>query len=79
VIDCGTGDVWIESAAGARLPAAYPLAARYDVVISSDRASPVVIRYDRLGVGRLANASIRVQRRRESAFLTVSAYGRVRS
>jgi prepilin-type N-terminal cleavage/methylation domain-containing protein len=79
IIDPSAGDVWIETAAGVRLPASYPLTARYGVVITSDRSPPVVLRYDPLGVGRLANATIRLHRRQQSVTLTVSAYGRIRS
>jgi hypothetical protein len=36
------------------------------------------VHYDGLGIGRLANASIRVRRGDVAAGLTISAYGRVR-
>jgi hypothetical protein len=39
----------------------------------------VRIRFDGLGIGRLANTVLRVERRNVSATVTVSAYGRVRT
>lgn len=79
VIDTAAGDVWIETAAGVRLQPGYPLAARYGVSLRTDRPAPVMLRYDALGIGRIANATIRVERRRASATLTISSYGRVRT
>lgn len=79
VIDAAAGDVWIETAGGVRLQPGYPLAARYGVTLRTDRPTPAVLRYDALGIGRIANASIHVERRRASATLTISSYGRVRT
>jgi prepilin-type N-terminal cleavage/methylation domain-containing protein len=79
IIDTAAGDVWLETAGGMRLSGSFPLAARYGVTVESDRASPLVLRYDALGIGRLTNAAIRVQRGSARASLTVSAYGRVRT
>lgn len=39
----------------------------------------IAIRYDAIGVGRIANRTLRFQRGRAAAGLTVSAYGRVRA
>ncbi|HEX6589358.1 MAG TPA: prepilin-type N-terminal cleavage/methylation domain-containing protein [Longimicrobiales bacterium] len=39
----------------------------------------IVIRYDAIGIGRLANRTLRFERGRAVAGLTVSAYGRVRA
>jgi prepilin-type N-terminal cleavage/methylation domain-containing protein len=81
IIDTATGRVWVETLAGQRVPNAdYPVAARYGVALSTDRASsPVILRYDGLGIGRITSAVIRIQRRRASAAVTISAYGRVRT
>jgi prepilin-type N-terminal cleavage/methylation domain-containing protein len=38
----------------------------------------IVVRYDALGLGRIANRTLRFERGRATAGLTVSAYGRVR-
>lgn len=78
VVDTDSGDVWIETAGGFRTTS-YPLRARYGVTVSSTRASPVALRYDALGIGRITNATIHVTRRSASASLVVSAYGRVRT
>lgn len=39
----------------------------------------IVIRYDALGIGRMANRTLRFERGRAAAGLTISAYGRVRA
>ena len=39
----------------------------------------IVIRYDAIGIGRIANRTLRFERGRALAGLTVSAYGRVRA
>lgn len=39
----------------------------------------IVIRYDAIGIGRIANRTLRFERGRAVAGLTVSAYGRVRA
>jgi prepilin-type N-terminal cleavage/methylation domain-containing protein len=79
IIDTASGDVVMETAGGVRLPTSYPLGARYGVVIDSDRTTPVTLRYDALGIGRMTSAVIRLQRGRARATITVSAYGRVRT
>ena len=78
VIDLRAGSVRIETPDGA--PVGWPreLHVEYGVALESDRASPVVLRFDALGIGRLTNATFRVQRGATRASLTVSAYGRVR-
>ena len=78
LIDTRTATAWIETHDGERIGLNRPLGSNYGVTIESTRAEPVRIRYDALGVGRLANASIRVRRGSVVAAITVSAYGRVR-
>ena len=39
----------------------------------------IIIRYDALGIGRIANRTLRFERGRAVAGLTISAYGRVRA
>ncbi len=52
---------------------------RFGSRLTVDGASGlVVLEFDRLGLGRLANRTIRLQRNRAEARLTLSAYGRVR-
>jgi type II secretory pathway pseudopilin PulG len=79
VIDPAAGEVRIEAPAARQPVHSYPLAARYGVTIATDRPAPVSLRYDGLGIGRLTNVSIRLERRQASAVVIVSAYGRVRS
>jgi type II secretory pathway pseudopilin PulG len=79
ILDTDTGAGWIEMPDGRRVSDAFAVAARYGVSVSCDRAPPLALRFDALGIGRLANAVIRVRRARAEATLTVSAYGRVRT
>jgi type II secretory pathway pseudopilin PulG len=79
VLDTESGTGWIETAGGHRVSDGFPVAARYGVSVSCDRTPPLALRFDALGIGRLANAVIRVRRARAEATLTVSAYGRVRT
>lgn len=76
-IDTARGVVWLESSDGVRIGDARPIAARHGVALEAER-TPLVIRYDALGIGRLANATVRVRRGDVVAALTISAYGRVR-
>ena len=76
-IDVAHGMVWVETGDGRRIGDAQPVAARHGVTLEADRTS-ITLQYDALGIGRLANASIRVRRGDVAAALTVSAYGRVR-
>jgi type II secretory pathway pseudopilin PulG len=75
--DSGIG--WIETSRGARLPDTFVTGPRYGVRISCDRVPPVAFRFDALGIGRLANGVLRVQRGCAEATLTISAYGRLRT
>jgi prepilin-type N-terminal cleavage/methylation domain-containing protein len=79
VLDTVSGTAWMERPGGGRFPTSFPLAERYGVTLSTDRTPPAAFRYDALGIGRLANGVIRLERRRVRATLTISAYGRVRS
>jgi prepilin-type N-terminal cleavage/methylation domain-containing protein len=78
VLDLESGSAWIEAGVG-RLAGDYPIGSRYGVRVTCARATPVRIRFDGLGIGRLANTVLRVERRNVSATVTVSAYGRVRT
>jgi len=53
---------------------------QYDVRISADgtSSSRIVLRYDALGIGRMASRTIRFRRGRAEAGLTFSSYGRIR-
>jgi type II secretory pathway pseudopilin PulG len=77
-IEPGLGLAWIVTAGGERLPHDYPVRARYGVAVESDGSGTTVLRYDALGIGRLANVVLRCRRGQSVGSLTVSAYGRVR-
>jgi type II secretory pathway pseudopilin PulG len=76
-IDMVQGVVWLEALDGSRIGPVHELAARHGVKLESER-SRVTVTYDALGIGRLANATIRVRRGEVTAGFTISAYGRVR-
>lgn len=78
VLDSGTGRFWTRIGEDATGPVT-DLAGRYQVAIEAGSAtSPALFHYDALGIGRLANRTIRVRRGGAEAGLTVSAYGRFR-
>ena len=57
------------------------LVADWGVAVSSPGfgGDTIVIRYDAIGLGRIANRTLRFERGRAVAGLTISAYGRVRA
>lgn len=77
-VDPAAGAAWIEVRDGVRLDTDYRLADRYGVRIETPRGAVLSVRYDALGIGRLANTSLTLRRGSATASLTVSAYGRVR-
>jgi type II secretory pathway pseudopilin PulG len=79
VVDLPSATAWIESAAGVIPGSVRDLGARYGVSIEADRSPRVEIRFDGLGVGRLANTTIRLRRGDVESRIIISAYGRVRS
>ncbi|MEX1183643.1 MAG: GspH/FimT family pseudopilin [Gemmatimonadota bacterium] len=79
VIDGPAAAVWIESADGVRIGDARSLGATHGVHLELDRGTRASLRFDALGIGRLANAAVRIRRGDVTARITVSAYGRVRS
>jgi prepilin-type N-terminal cleavage/methylation domain-containing protein len=78
VIDVQHARAWIETAGGAKDPHLFDLAARHGVSLHTTRGVPLLLRYDALGIGRMANASITVRRGATQSMFIVSAYGRVR-
>lgn len=75
VLDAPAGVFWI-AADGSRGPAR-DVGRRYGVEIAGADGL-VEIEYDALGIGRLANRTLRFRRGGAEAGLVVSAYGRVR-
>jgi prepilin-type N-terminal cleavage/methylation domain-containing protein len=77
-IDPVSGSAWIETRAGVRLLPDYPVGARYGVRLETPKGASIAVRYDALGIGRLANATVTLRRGHADAGITISAYGRVR-
>lgn len=79
VLDAADAVVWIETGSGDTLSGPLDLQAQYRVRLDLGGESRALLVYDRLGIGRLANRTIRLARGGATARLTVSAYGRVRA
>lgn len=77
IIDTGSGTAWIETGSGVHAGSLHEVGARHGVTLAAARPR-VELRFDALGVGRLANATIGIRRGSAEAQLVVSAYGRVR-
>jgi Tfp pilus assembly protein FimT len=75
-----TSDPWeARAVVGETTVRAVALARDYDVGLTlSGGRSEVVLRFDALGLGRLANQTVVFSRGEARAELTISAYGRVR-
>ena len=76
-LDAGEDRAWIEYGGVARDTLDFADAG-IDFILSTPAATRI-IRYDALGIGRLANESMELRRGRVSARATVSAYGRLRA
>lgn len=79
IVDAHGAAVWIETSGGTRIGDPRELGQSYGVRLEYDRSPPLTIRYDALGIGRFANATIRIYRGHATSTITISAYGRVRS
>jgi Tfp pilus assembly protein FimT len=64
----------------ARVHSQWDLGQRYGITIQIENSSrtSALLEYDALGVGRLANLTVRVQRGQTAGIVTFSAYGRPR-
>jgi len=80
VVDPAAGRAWIVTRAGDTIRGAV-LGEGLDIQVTPDGAAggAVAIRFDGLGVGRLASRTVRFRRGRAEAGLTISSYGRVRA
>ena len=78
IINAPAATVTVQTASGAVTRDTLFLRTMYGVTVESDGAVPTVLRFDALGIGRLANATVRVRRGGQMAALTVSSYGRVK-
>lgn len=77
VVDVAGGAAWMEQGAGVRIGDVQHIAERHGVRLSAS-SGLLNIRYDALGIGRMSNATLRVNRGSVTGTLTISAYGRVR-
>jgi hypothetical protein len=78
-VDLAGDAVHIESPAGEAAEPRRELGAEFGVDIVVDQATaPVMLDFDGLGVGRLANRTFRIRRGAAEARLTLSTYGRPR-
>lgn len=80
IVDLGAARFWVETAAGDTVGVPVDLAARYGVRVTTTGASTdrVALRFDGIGVGRLANRTFQLRRGDSLAHLTLSTYGRPR-
>lgn len=78
-IDAASGTLRIRDAAGRQVGDVVALGARHRVTLDVGAAGAAAIRYDALGIGRLANRTVRLRRGGAEAVLTLSAYGRWRA
>lgn len=81
MVDLGAARFWVESATGDTIGTPTDLAARYGVRVSTTGAGTdrVALRFDGLGIGRVANRTFQLRRGSAEANLTLSAYGRPRA
>lgn len=79
-LDAATGSVSVATRDGAVTDTLVSLARAYRVSIdfADPRVEAATLRFDALGIGRLANRTVRVSRGRVVAGVTFSAYGRAR-
>ncbi len=78
VLDARRGLSLTRTANGTGLADPVPVFDVYHARIDLGGADSAVVTYDRLGLGRMANRSVRLVRGDAAARLTISAYGRVR-
>ncbi|MCI0432392.1 MAG: hypothetical protein L0271_01905 [Gemmatimonadetes bacterium] len=79
VVDPGASSVALEAPAGTRIGAAHALGEAFGVTLAVDHSAGTVrLDFDALGMGRLANRTLRFRRGAEEARLSLSSYGRPR-
>lgn len=80
VVEPGAARFWVESA-GQVVGAPVDLKAAYGASLTADggSAARITLRFDGLGIGRVANRTFHLRRGGAEANLTLSAYGRVRT
>jgi Tfp pilus assembly protein FimT len=78
VIDVPAARAWVEPVSGASPGTVLELGARYGVTLHGTRVERLALRFDGLGIGRMAGTTLQVRRGTASTSFVVSAYGRVR-
>lgn len=78
IFDTDSGTVRVVSPALAAIGDPRYLGRSYHVELTSPRGRRFVLAYDRLGIGRLANTTLQLQRGGVTQTVTISAYGRAR-
>jgi type II secretory pathway pseudopilin PulG len=78
VIDLPAATVWLETGSGVHPGWVRDFGDRYGVTLAAARVQRLELRFDGLGVGRMANATVQLRRGRATSDLVVSSYGRVR-
>lgn len=79
VVDVSTARFWIDAVDGTRVDPPVDLAAEYGVTLAVDGGGErLALRFDGLGLGQVANRTIRVRRGEAESRLTLSSYGRPR-
>lgn len=75
-----TGVVLVRTGSRPRAARQLDVTRDWGVVVSSpgSSADTIAIRYDALGLGRIANRTLRFERGRSAAGITIAAYGRAR-
>jgi prepilin-type N-terminal cleavage/methylation domain-containing protein len=79
LLDANAATAVIVSESGDTLHPPLLLHAHYRTGLELGSSAQATIRYDALGIGRLANRTLHVVRGGSAARITVSAYGRVRA
>lgn len=81
IVDLGEARFWVVAASGDTIGTPVDLAARYGVRLSTTGTGTnrVALRFDGLGIGRVANRTFQLRRGTAEANLTLSAYGRPRA
>lgn len=69
--------IWTSYGDGSTTPRV-SLAGRYGVALDPGASGAIAVRYDLLGIGRVASRTVRITRGSAVAGVTVSAYGRFR-
>ncbi len=79
VAEADTDRFWVRGAGADTVAGPVDVRARYGVGLETVGGPVAELRYDALGIGRLASRTFRLRRGDAEAGVTVSSYGRVRT